>query len=169
MSRALGISALLAIALAAPLQGAQAQNALGGALIGGAAGAAIGGIAGGGKGAVIGAVIGGATGAVIASQGELRAGGYRYYQSACYQQRPDGAWVVVAPRFCAPPVAAPVAVVAPPPVVRDEFHDRLFELRGACEAGNRGACVRLGIFIGEHRDRVAAWRRTYPEVFFYER
>jgi hypothetical protein len=169
MGRFLGATALLAVAIAAPAQNAAAQNPLGGALLGGAAGAIIGGAAGGGKGAAIGAIIGGATGAIIASQGEQRPGGYRFYQSACYQQRPDGAWVVVAPRFCAPPAPAPVAVVAPAPVVRDEFRDRLFELRGACEAGNRGACVRLGIVIGEHRERTALWRREYPEVFFYER
>src|ERR1700686_4114717 len=32
-------------------------------------------------------------------------------------QRPDGAWVVVAPSYCAPAPAAPVAVVQPPPRV----------------------------------------------------
>jgi hypothetical protein len=49
------------------------------------------------------------------------------------------------------------------------LRDRMLELRGACEAGDRGACVRLGIIIGENRARRAAWRRDYPDVFFYER
>src|SRR5690349_8711068 len=101
MHRALGASAFLAIALAMPLQDAAAQDPVGGAILGGAAGAIIGGAVGGGRGAAVGAIIGGTTGAVIAAQGQPRPGGYRYYQSACYQERPDGAWVVVAPEFCA--------------------------------------------------------------------
>jgi hypothetical protein len=170
MSRTLGALAFLALAIAAPVQQAAAQdpNPLGGALLGGAAGAIIGGVAGGGKGAAIGALVGAGTGALIASQGQPRPGGYRYYQNGCYMQRPDGAWVVVAPRYCGGPAPAPVAVVAPPPPPVDPLRDRMFELRGACEAGDRGACVRLGIIIGENRARRAAWRRDYPDVFFYE-
>ena len=90
MIRAMGASALLAIALAMPLQDAAAQDPLGGAM-------------GGGRGAAAGAIIGGATGAAIAAQGAARPGGYRYYHDGCYQQRPDGAWLVVAPEYCAPP------------------------------------------------------------------
>jgi hypothetical protein len=97
-------------------------------------------------------------------------GGYRYYHQAWYQQRGDG-WVAVAPQYCAPPAAAPVAVApAPPPrVVRDELGDRMMQLREGCEDGDRRACVRLGIIIGENRERRASWRREHPEVFFYER
>jgi hypothetical protein len=29
--------------------------------------------------------------------------------------------------------------------------------------------VRLGILIGENRERRAGWRRDHPDVFFYER
>jgi hypothetical protein len=46
---------------------------------------------------------------------------------------------------------------------------RLFELRDACRGGERNACVRFGIIIGEHRERVADWRRDHPELFFYEK
>jgi hypothetical protein len=171
MSRTLGALAFLALAIAAPVQQASAQdpNPIGGALLGGAAGAIIGGVAGGGKGAAIGALVGAGTGALIASQGQPRPGGYRYYQNGCYMQRPDGAWVVVAPQYCGGPAPAPVAVVAPPPPPRDMLRDRMLELRGACDAGDRGACVRMGIIIGENRARVASWRREYPDVFFYER
>ena len=65
MSRTLGALAFLALAIAAPVQQAAAQdpNPLGGALLGGAAGAIIGGVAGGGKGAAIGAGIGAGAGA----------------------------------------------------------------------------------------------------------
>jgi hypothetical protein len=67
----------------------QRPEPVGGAILGGAAGAIIGGAVGGGRGAAIGAIVGGATG------GQPRPGGYRYYHDACYQQRPDGAWIVV--------------------------------------------------------------------------
>jgi hypothetical protein len=170
MYRALGAAAL-AIAIAAPLQDLAAQDAVGGAIIGGAAGAILGGALDGGRGAAIGAIVGGASGAAIASQGQARPGGYRYYQQACYQQGGDGAWVVVAPEYCGAGAAAPVAAAPPPPrrVARDELRDRMLQLREGCDEGDRRACVRLGIIIGENRERRGAWRREHPEVFFYER
>jgi hypothetical protein len=171
MYRSLGAVALVMVAVAAPVQDSAAQDPVGGALLGGAAGAIVGGALDGGRGAAIGAIVGGATGAAIAAQGQPRPGGYRYYQRACYQQRGDGAWVVVAPDYCATAAAAPVEVAPPPPprIVRDELRDRMLRLREDCEDGNRRACVRLGIIIGENRERRAAWRREHPDVFFYER
>jgi hypothetical protein len=59
--------------------------------------------------------------------------------------------------------------ISPPPRYRDELGDRLIEYREACEDSDRRACVRLGILIGENRERRAAWRREHPEAFFYER
>ena len=174
MHRVFAATTFLAIAIAMPVQEAAAQDPLGGALLGGAAGAIVGGALGGGRGAAVGAIIGGTSGAIIAAQGQPRPGGYRYYQNGCYQQRPDGAWIVVAPEYCAVPPPAPVAVEPPPPppprvVARDELQERMLELRAGCEDGDRRACVRLGILIGENRARRAAWRREHPEVFFYER
>jgi hypothetical protein len=173
MYRAFGAAAFLACAIVAPLQEAAAQDPLAGALLGGAAGAVVGGALGGGRGAAVGAIIGGTSGALIASQGQPRPGGCRYYENGCYRQRPDGAWVVVAPEYCAQPAAVPAAVAPPPPppppVMRDQLRDRMLELRGGCDAGDRGACMRFGILIGENRARRAAWRRDYPDVFFYER
>ena len=122
MIRALGASALLGMALVVPLQEAAAQDPVGGAIVGGAAGAILGGVLGGGRGAAIGAIIGGATGAAIGAQGEPRPGGYRYYQDACYQQQPDGAWLVISPDNCATAPAYAqdgigIAVdIAPPPL-----------------------------------------------------
>jgi hypothetical protein len=167
MYRCVG-AALIAIAMIAPVRDVSAQDAVGGAIIGGAAGAILGGAVDGGRGALLGAMVGGATGAAIAAQGQPRPGGYRYYQQACYQQRGDGAWVVVAPEYCGTAAAPPVAVAAPPPR-RDELRYRMLQFREACEEGDRRACVRLGIIIGENRERRAAWRRENPEVFFYER
>lgn len=169
MYRPFGAAALLSLAIAFPVQDAAAQDPVGGAILGGAAGAIVGGALGGGRGAAVGAVVGGTTGAIIAAQGQARPGGYYYYQNGCYSRRADGAWVVVAPDYCNP---APVAVAPPPPpraVRRDELSDRMLMLRQDCDDGDRRACVRLGILIGENRERRAAWRREHPEVFFYER
>jgi hypothetical protein len=167
MHKAWGAAAFLAIAAATPVQEAAAQDPLGGALLGGAAGAIVGGALGGGRGAAVGAIIGGTSGAIIAAQGQRRPGGYYYYQNGCYQQRSDRAWVVVAPDYCVVPPPAPVVVAPAPP--RDELRDHMLELRASCEDGDRRACVRLGILIGENRQRREAWRREHPEVFFYER
>jgi hypothetical protein len=72
---------------------------------------------------------------------------------------PGGVEIDTAPERRAPPPAPP----------RDELRARMFELREACEDGDRRACVRLGIIIGEHRERREAWRREHPELFFFER
>jgi outer membrane lipoprotein SlyB len=100
MLRKLGISALVAASLVMPAHEAAAQDVLGGALFGGAAGAIFGGAVGGGRGAAIGAIIGAGTGAAIASEGERRRNGYYYYRDGCYIQRPDGSWIRVHPRYC---------------------------------------------------------------------
>ena len=94
-------TALLALAVCAPVEQAAAQEStLGGALFGGVAGAIVGGALGGNRGAAAGAVLGAATGAAIGAQGEPRPGGYRYYQNGCYVQQGDGSWVGVSPRYC---------------------------------------------------------------------
>jgi hypothetical protein len=89
MLRNLGIVAMLGSALAMPVHEAAAQDALGGAIIGGGAGALFGG-----------ALVGAGTGAAIAAEGERRRNGYYYYRDGCYLQRPDGAWILVHPRYC---------------------------------------------------------------------
>ena len=163
-------AAFLALAIATPIKDAAAQDPLGGAIIGGAAGAILGGALGGGRGAAVGAIVGGTTGAVIAAQGQARPGGYRYYHNSCYQEGGDGTWIVVAQDYCGVATPAPVEAFRPePPPVRDELRDRMLQFRERCEDGDHRACVRLGILIGENRERRAAWRREYPEVFFYER
>jgi hypothetical protein len=171
--RTLRTAALLSIAIAAPIQEATAQDPVGGAILGGATGAILGGALGGGRGAAAGAIIGGSAGAIIGAQGQPRPGGYYFYENGCYAQRADGAYIAVAPEYCAPPPPAPVAVAPPPPppprVARDPLRERMLQLREGCEDGDRRACVRLGIIIGENRARREAWRREHPELFFYER
>lgn len=106
-----GALVVASVATLTSVQGAFAQDVLGGALLGGAAGAIIGGAATGrGGGAVIGGLIGAGAGAAIASEGQRRRNGYYYYRQACYLQRPDGAYVRVSGRYCDEPVG-----YAPPP------------------------------------------------------
>jgi hypothetical protein len=99
MIRKFGTMAVLGLVLAMPAHEAMAQNSLGGALLGGAAGAIVGGAVGGGRGAAIGAVIGAGTGAAIASEGERRRGGYYWYHGGCYIQNYDG-WIRVDRGYC---------------------------------------------------------------------
>ena len=114
MLRTLGATALLALSLAMPAQQATAQEALGGAIFGGAAGAILGGALGGRGGAIAGGIIGGTMGAAIGAEGERRRGGYYWHRGGCYIQRGDGAWMAVDPGYCGGPVE-PVYAPAPPP------------------------------------------------------
>src|SRR5262245_32173333 len=168
-----GATALLTIAAAMPVQQAAAQDAIGGAILGGAAGAVLGGVLGGGRGAAAGAIIGGSTGAVIAAEGPARRGGHYYYPNGCYMPARDRTYVAVAPEYCAEPVPAPAPVVAvpPPPPPRGapppraaagDLRERMRALREACEDGDTRSCVKLGIIIGENRERRAQWRRENP-------
>jgi hypothetical protein len=116
MIRTFAATSLLALACAMPPQPAAAQDAVGGAIFGGAAGAILGGALGGRGGAVAGAIIGGTTGAAIAAEGQRRREGYYWYRNGCYMQRPDGAYVLVGPQYCdGPGYPPPPAAYGPPP------------------------------------------------------
>ena len=75
MFRTFAATSLLTLACAMPVQQAAAQDAIGGAIFGGAAGALLGGAIGGRGGAIAGGIIGGTTGAAIAAEGQRRARG----------------------------------------------------------------------------------------------
>jgi uncharacterized membrane protein len=98
------VSAALALAVVVtsiPPQPVAAQDALGGALLGGAAGAIIGGAATGrAGGAVAGGIIGAAAGAAIGASMEPRRAGYYWYQDGCWLQRRDGSYMRVSRRNC---------------------------------------------------------------------
>jgi hypothetical protein len=51
----------------------------------------------------------------------------------------------------------------------EDMRARMEELREECEDGDRRACVRLGIIIGENRERRAQMRRESPNLFWWER
>ena len=101
MIRTIAAAALLALASILPGGQVSAQDVLGGALLGGAAGAIIGGAATGkAGGAVAGGIIGAAAGAAIASQMEPRRGGYYWYQGRCWRRYPNGEYHRVSRRYC---------------------------------------------------------------------
>jgi Glycine zipper len=95
---AAGIVAILAGMSSQPTV---AQDALGGAIFGGAAGAIIGGAATGrAGGAIAGGIIGAAVGAAIGDSMEPRRRGYYWYQDRCWLRRGDGSYVRVRPDYC---------------------------------------------------------------------
>ena len=51
----------------------------------------------------------------------------------------------------------------------EAMREQMFQLREGCQQGDRRSCVRLGIIIGENRERRAQWRHEHPELFWYER
>jgi hypothetical protein len=50
-----------------------------------------------------------------------------------------------------------------------EVRDRLAGYRDACRDGDRRACVRLGIIIGQNQERRGQWQREHPDYFWWER
>jgi outer membrane lipoprotein SlyB len=79
MRKAILAAATLAVLSILPV-GANAQDPVGGAIVGGATGAVIGGAVGGGRGAAVGAVVGGTTGAAIGANAEPR-----YRERVCWE------------------------------------------------------------------------------------
>lgn len=69
----------------------------------------------------------------------------------------------------APGAMRPPGPGGPPGPGRDDLREQMYGLRDACERGDRRACVRFGIIIGEHRERRAQWQRENPDLFWWER
>ena len=143
MIKALAAATMLTLACAAPVQQAAAQDAVGGAIFGGAAGALLGGALGGRGGAIAGGIIGGTAGAAIAAEGQRRREGYYWYRNGCYMQRPDGAYVAVPPEYCAGPVApGPVGPAVAVPVDEDDEVEMIQQPRRVASPDAVAACAR---------------------------
>ncbi len=61
-----------------------------------------------------------------------------------------------------------VAPAQPVYVARDPYFDRLHDLKRQCDRGDRNDCIRFGMLIGQHRERIAAWRRQDPDMFQWD-
>jgi outer membrane lipoprotein SlyB len=95
------MTGVLIAAGALAVEPVSAQEFLGDALLGGAAGAIIGGaVTGRAGGAAAGAIIGATAGAIIGEEGRRNRRGYYAYKQGCYVQRRDGSWVRVQQRHC---------------------------------------------------------------------
>lgn len=50
-----------------------------------------------------------------------------------------------------------------------EVRERMRDYRDECRDGNRSACVRLGIIIGQNQARRDEWQREHPSYFWWDR
>lgn len=101
MKKTIAAAAVVLVAFTLPDRPASAQDVLGGALLGGAAGAVIGGaVTGRAGGAAVGAAIGATTGALIANEAQRRRSGYYWWRNGCYWKDRDGNWYRAKARYC---------------------------------------------------------------------
>jgi hypothetical protein len=54
------------------------------------------------------------------------------------------------------------------PAQAQDRDDMIRRYHRECDRGDRRACVRFGIIIGENHERHVEWRRTHPEYFWWE-
>ena len=73
-------------------------------------------------------------------------------------------WIVALGLAVAAAGAMPATAVA-----QSAREAELIGFHQLCEKGDRRACVRFGIMIGESRERHAEWRRLHREWFWWER
>jgi hypothetical protein len=59
--------------------------------------------------------------------------------------------------------------VTTPARAQDAREAEIVGFHQLCEKGDRRACVRFGILIGENRQRHADWRRAHADWFWWER
>ena len=45
----------------------------------------------------------------------------------------------------------------------------IHRLHGECDHGDRRACIRFGMILGEHHELHEEWRHQHPEFFWWER
>ncbi|MBV8776229.1 MAG: hypothetical protein JO032_13450 [Alphaproteobacteria bacterium] len=49
------------------------------------------------------------------------------------------------------------------------FENEMGRLHAACESGDRGACVRFGSAMHEHREHEGEWRRNHADWYWWDR
>jgi hypothetical protein len=72
-------------------------------------------------------------------------------------------------------IASTIAIAAAtsiPMSIAVRAQDRAAEIIGfhqLCDRGDRKACIRFGILLGQNMERHAEWRRAHPEWWWWER
>ena len=60
--------------------------------------------------------------------------------------------------------------LAPAPALAQNAREaEILGFHQLCDKGDRRACVRFGILIGQNEERHAEWRRLHPEWWWWER
>ena len=60
------------------------------------------------------------------------------------------------------------AVVSTPARAQNAVEAEILGFHQLCDKGDRKACVRFGILIGQNQQRHADWRRAHAEWFWWE-
>jgi hypothetical protein len=66
-------------------------------------------------------------------------------------------------------VSASAAIVATPAHAQNAVETEMIGFHQLCEKGDRRACVRFGILIGQNQQRHADWRRAHADWWWWER
>ena len=66
-------------------------------------------------------------------------------------------------------ISATSAMVATPARAPGDVEAEMLGFHQLCDKGDRRACVRFGILIGENEQRHADWRKSHAEWFWWER
>ena len=65
-------------------------------------------------------------------------------------------------------VSATAAIVATPAHAQSATEAEMIGFHQLCEKGDRKACVRFGILIGQNQQRHADWRRAHADWWWWE-
>ena len=66
-------------------------------------------------------------------------------------------------------IVVAVAARAPPAHAQGNIEAEMIGFHQLCDRGDKRACIRFGILIGENRQRHADWRRLHPDWWWWER
>jgi hypothetical protein len=66
-------------------------------------------------------------------------------------------------------VLGAAAIVSTPAKAQNAVEAEMIGFHQLCEKGDRRACVRFGILIGENRQRHADWRREHADWWWWEK
>jgi hypothetical protein len=66
-------------------------------------------------------------------------------------------------------IVGAVAASSSPAHAQGNVEAEMIGFHQLCDRGDKRACIRFGILIGENRQRHADWRRLHPDWWWWER